>query len=110
MGQAALAIDQDIQPMLAVPRHNHIRFPVPTRLSHVRRQRMQGHAGPVFDPLVGLPLRPLRLPHGMVAGQTANHILRQPVNVLVHGFLTRIRQFALLFQATRDQFRGPADL
>ena len=90
MRQAALTIDQDIQAMRTVPCHNHIGFPVPTLPARRARQRAQRHAGPVFDPLAGLSIRPLRFPLGMVAGKIGNQVLRPTINVLINRFLAYI--------------------
>ena len=66
MRQAAFALNQDIQPMVSVPRHNHIGFPVPTISTHVRGPRAQTQAYSVLDALAGLPIWILRSPIVMV--------------------------------------------
>ncbi len=104
------AIGQDIQPMLAVPRHYYIGFPVPTFPSCVCHQRAQHQAGPLLDPLAVLPIWPFRFLLVMVSRQIANQLGCQAINALINGFLAAIGQIALLFYATRYSFRDPADL
>jgi len=86
--QAALALDQDVEPMLLVPGHQHIGFPLPKGLACRRGHWAQVYARSVGDPRPRLPIGPLRFPLFMVAGQRGNQVRGLTINVLVNGFMT----------------------
>jgi hypothetical protein len=102
MRETTLAFDQNIQSMLTVSRHDHIRFPVSIRSSRVRGLRALFYGCSVLDPLAGLPIRPLGSPFSMVTRESANQVLSTTIDVLIDRFVTNRGQLVLMLEASGD--------
>ncbi len=109
MGEAALALDQHIQPMVQISGHNHIGFPVSTLSSRLHGLWPLFDACSVLHPLAGLPRRPRGPPFSMVTRERAHQVLSATRDVLINRFMAHRGQFALLGEAPGDQCWGPAN-
>jgi hypothetical protein len=110
MGEAALALDQNMQAMVKISGHNHIGFPVSTLSSLLHGLWPLFDACSVLHPLAGLPIRPLGPPFSMVTRERANQVLSATIDVLINRFITHGGQLPLLFETSSDQFRRPPNV
>ncbi len=115
MGEAALALAQDIQPMVVIARHDHLGFPGSRFSSRVRRFRAPCSTCLVLDALAGRSSRLLGPSLSMVTRERAKYVLSATIDVLINRFVAhggpgarRSMLGSSQFSLDRAQTPGPA--
>ena len=85
--QTALALDQDIESMRAIPGRDHVGLPVDMYLSRDCPVWALLDACLVFDSLTSLSVGPLSFPLRMVERQSGNEVRGHCIDILMNRFV-----------------------